>query len=133
VLVSAAIAGGPPRRILEHARRKRIELIVPDLVNRELIRVLKGKRGWRPARLGYFLEALDAVVAARPATPDRAEALSGNPADDRILACAVENGVDVLVSGNKRHLLPLGSSRGVRILTPQALLAELRREARRAT
>jgi len=127
VLVSAAIAGGPPRRILELARRGRIELIVPDLVNRELIRVLRGKRGWRPPRLAYFLEALDVVVAARPATPDRAEALSGDPDDDRILACAVENRVDVLVSGNRRHLLPLGSSRGVRILTPQALLAELRR------
>lgn len=89
--------------------------------------MLRGKRGWRPARIEAFEAQLSGAVAETPAAPESAAALSGDPADDRILACAVENGVDVLVSGNKRHLLPLGSSRGVRILTPQALLVELRR------
>jgi predicted nucleic acid-binding protein len=127
VLVSAAIAGGPPRRILALAERGRIELVVPDLVEVELIRVLRDKRRWRPARIEAFQAQFDGAVADTPAAPDRAEPLSGNPADDRILACAVKNRVDVLVSGNRRHLLPLGSSHGVRILTPQELLAELRR------
>lgn len=127
MLVSAAIAGGPPRRILALAERGRIDLVVPDLVEVELIRVLRDKRRWRPARIEAYQAQLAGAVAETPAAPDRAEPLSGNPADDRILACAVENRVDVLVSGNRRHLLPLGSSRGVRILTPQALLAELRR------
>lgn len=35
-------------------------------------------------------------------------------------------GVEVLVSGDHKHLLPLGAHRGVPVLTPQALLAELR-------
>jgi predicted nucleic acid-binding protein len=34
--------------------------------------------------------------------------------------------VDVLVTGDRRHLLPLGEYCGVGILTPQAFLAELR-------
>lgn len=130
MLVSAAIAGGPPRRVLALAERGRIELVVPDLVEVELIDVLRDKRGWRPARLEAFQAQLAGAVADTPAAPDRAEALTGDPDDDRILACAVKNRVDVLVSGNKRHLLPLGSSQGVRILTPQALLAELRRRSR---
>lgn len=33
---------------------------------------------------------------------------------------------NVLVSGDRRHLLPVVEHHGVRILTPQTLLAELR-------
>ena len=127
MLFSAAIAGGPPRRILALAERGRIDLVVPDLVEVELIRVLRDKRRWRPARIEAFQAQFVGAIAETPAAPDRAEPLTGDSDDDRILACAVESHVDVLVSGNKRHLLPLGSSQGVRILTPQALLAELRR------
>jgi hypothetical protein len=32
----------------------------------------------------------------------------------------------VLVTGDRRHLLPLGEHHGVRALTPQAALADLR-------
>ncbi|MGI8749554.1 MAG: hypothetical protein ACR2J6_03245 [Thermoleophilaceae bacterium] len=32
---------------------------------------------------------------------------------------------DILVTGDRRHLLPLGKHHGVRIITPQTLLAEL--------
>jgi hypothetical protein len=35
------------------------------------------------------------------------------------------DGIDVLVSGDRPHLLPVGEHRGIRIITPQALLAEL--------
>ena len=31
----------------------------------------------------------------------------------------------MVVSGDRRHLLPIREHRGIRILTPQALLAEL--------
>ena len=39
----------------------------------------------------------------------------------------IEAGVEALVSGDRRHLLPVGEYRGVRVVAPQALLAELRR------
>jgi uncharacterized protein len=58
----------------------------------------------------------------------RPEAVTGDPADDLILACAIQAEVEVLVSGDRKHLLPVGERGGVRILTPQALLAELRGE-----
>jgi uncharacterized protein len=64
------------------------------------------------------------VQAVAPAgTP---EPVTGDPADDLILACAIEAEVEVLASGDRKHLLPVGERGGVRILTPQALLAELR-------
>jgi uncharacterized protein len=63
--------------------------------------------------------------AREPASKSPPEPLTGDPADDVILACAVRAGVDALVSGDRRRLLPIGEHRGVRVVTPQKLLAEL--------
>ena len=47
------------------------------------------------------------------------------PAIALVLASCGDSGIDVLVTGDRRHLSPIGSHGGFRILTPQALLAEL--------
>jgi len=101
--------------------------VLPRPVLVELERILTGKLGFEPRRwegARQLLVDLAAETVAAPADPP--EALSGDPDDDLILACAVAARVEVLVSGDRRHLLPLGEHRGVRIITPQALLAELR-------
>jgi len=93
----------------------------------ELKRILTGKIGFEPDRwqaVEQLLVDLAAELVVAPEGPP--EAISGDPDDDLILACAVAAGVEVLVSGDHRHLLPIGEHRGVRIVTPQALLAELR-------
>lgn len=91
-------------------------------------RILTGKLGFEPQRWQgveeLLLDLAVELVAAPAASP---EALTGDPDDDLILACAIEAGVEVLVSGDRRHLLPVGQHRGVRVITPQALLAEIRR------
>lgn len=125
VLVSALIADGPPSRVIEHAVDGRIELIVPAVVVSELERVLKRKLGFDEERWTEVEALVSRIAPERPPLPHRVEAVTGHPADDEILACAVEAGADVLASGDRRHLLPVGEHRGVRIVTPQALLAEL--------
>ncbi|MFP5389542.1 MAG: putative toxin-antitoxin system toxin component, PIN family [Thermoleophilia bacterium] len=127
VLVSAFIAGGPPSRLLEEAIDGRFELILFGPVVVELERVLTEKldfeaQRWSEAEALLRELALESVRAPAGAP----EPVTGDPADDLILACAVEAGVDVLASGDRKHLLPVGERGGVRILTPQALLAELR-------
>ncbi len=124
MLVSAFIAGGPPRLVLEAARRGAIALVVPSLAIDELIRVLTGKLGADRGTVGDYVGALRALATVAR-VPDRSEAVSGDPADDAILACAVVERADVLVTGDRRHLLPVREHRGVRILAPQTLLAEL--------
>lgn len=128
MLVSAAIAFGPPRRIVELARAGAIDLVVVDVVIEELIRVLV-RHGWERTRLLEYATTLDALAAQRSEAPLDPEPVTGDPDDDRILACAIANRVDALVSGNRRHLLPLGRQRGTRILSPEALVAELRSRA----
>jgi predicted nucleic acid-binding protein len=51
-------------------------------------------------------------------------AIPEDPADERVLACAVEAGADFIVSGD-RHLLNLESYRGIPILTIRAFLERL--------
>jgi predicted nucleic acid-binding protein len=126
VLVSALIADGPPSRLLEEAIDGRIELVLPELVLVELQRVLTVKLGFDEQHARAAGDLLAGVAASRPGPPSSAEAITGDSADDEILACAVEAGVDVLVTGDRRHLLPLGAHHGVRILTPQSVLADLR-------
>jgi uncharacterized protein len=126
VLVSAFIAGGPPSRVIEAAIDGRIELVLATPVIGELERVLTAKLGHELERVranSSFLIGLAAEHVDPPAQSPAA--VTGDPDDDLILACAVSAGVGVLVSGDRRHLLPVGEHRGIRILTPQALLAEL--------
>jgi predicted nucleic acid-binding protein len=42
-----------------------------------------------------------------------------------ILECAVQADAQIVVSGDRRHLLLVAMDRGARITTPQQLLAEL--------
>lgn len=129
MLVSAFIAAGPPSRLLEEAIDGRLELVLFEPVIAELERVLTEKFEFEPRRWSE-VETLvgELAVESVNAPADLAEAVTGDPADDLILACAIEAGVEVLVSGDRKHLLPVGERGGVRILTPQALLAELRGE-----
>jgi uncharacterized protein len=105
----------------------RLELVLPQPVMVELERILTGKLRFEPQRWRGVEELLvDLATDLIPAPGTPPEAITGDPDDDLILACAIQAGVDALVSGDRRHLLPVGEHRGVRIVTPQALLAELR-------
>jgi len=127
VLVSAFIAAGPPSRVLEQAVDGKLDLILGEPVLAELQRILVSKLSFDPERYRDVEGLLLDLAVESIATPEEAPApITDDPDDDLILACAVQASVDVLVSGDRKHLLPLGSYEGVRILTPQALLAELR-------
>jgi len=44
-------------------------------------------------------------------------------ADNRILECAVDAHANVLITGNMKDIRPLGTFRGIEILTPREFLA----------
>jgi len=126
VLISTFIAGGPPGRVIEAAIDGRIELVVADPVLDELARVLTLKFGFAPERVREIRTLLIDLAGTPVATPaNTPEAITGDPDDDVILACGAEADVQIIVSGDRRHLLPVGEHRGMRIIAPQALLAEL--------
>lgn len=127
VLVSAFIAGGPPSRTIEETVDGNLDLVLLEPAMVELVRILSEKLGFGIEQLKEVQSLLSDIAVDSQRTPSREpEALTGDPDDDLILACAVEAQVDVLVSGDRKHLIPIGEHQGVRILTPQAFLAELR-------
>jgi putative PIN family toxin of toxin-antitoxin system len=125
VLVSAVIADGPPRRLLEAVSDRRVSLILLEPAQVELRRVLLVKihlaEPAADALLALVEELAHAVVGVPPDVAQR----SGDPADDRIIAAAVAGGAEVLVSADTKHVLPLRRVGAMRILRPQDLLAEL--------
>jgi uncharacterized protein len=126
VLVSAFIAGGPPSRVIEAAIDGRIELVLAAPVIDELERVLTVKLGFEPQRLRDIVTLLTDISVARVDAPTQpVEAVTGDPDDDVVLACGVSASVQIIVSGDRRHMLPIREHRGIRIVSPQALLAEL--------
>lgn len=93
----------------------------------ELERILTGKLKFEAERWRRVEELLvDVASGVTPPPKAPPDAVTGDPDDDLILACAIEAAVDVLVSGDRQHLLPISTHRRVRIITPQTLLAELR-------
>jgi uncharacterized protein len=126
ILVSAFIAGGPPSRVVESAIDGRIDLLIASPVIDELERVLTVKLGLNRGRVNEITTLLNELASSRLPPPSTTPPpITGDPDDDLILTCAVEGSVDVLVSGDRRHLLPVGEYKGVRIVTAQTLLAEL--------
>ena len=49
-------------------------------------------------------------------------AIREKDADNRILECGLAAKADVIVTGNMRHIRPLGRFRGIDILTPREFL-----------
>ena len=61
--------------------------------------------------LADYVEAIELV---EPATVPRV--VAGDIDDDQVIAAAVAARTDLIVSGNRKHLLPLGSHQGIVII-----------------
>lgn len=121
VIISAVHFGGLPEELMLLANTGAIELFLSPLILEETARVLEEKLKWEKSRINRLLATLKEIATViEPETV--LNAVRGSDADNRILACAVDAKADYLVTGDKRHLLPLGSYKGIRILTPKQCL-----------
>ncbi len=128
-VVSAFLWGGPPAQLLESARAERITLFSSAALIAELEDVLgRQKFAARIARVGSsapellagYLALTTLVRAATLAAP-----VSRDPDDDHVLACALAAKAELIVSGDKRHLLILGEYQGIPIRTAAEALGQL--------
>ena len=82
------------------------------------------KFDWTEERSSQALRALgDGATVIDPRRLP--EVIEGGHADNRILECAVEASADYVVTGDRRHLLPLGEHRGARIVNAPRFLSLL--------
>lgn len=121
VLVSAVHFGGPPEELLLLANQGAIQLFISPFILEETSTVLRKKLGWENKRIKGLLKAIEEVAAIiEPET--ELTVIKNDAADNRILECAVDAKADFLVTGDKRHLLPLRHYKGIRIITPRQCL-----------
>jgi predicted nucleic acid-binding protein len=99
---------------------------------REKLRTSEGLRRWLAKdddELQIFLDGLPVLFRVAPGELEIRGEVPDDPNDDHILAAALEMSVDFIVSED-RHLLALGTWRGIPIVTRAEMMAELdRRES----
>jgi len=125
VFVSAIVFGGTCEAILALARAGVLELVVSPALLREFRTVLVSTFGWSEVRTREALSTVTGLATViRPRT--RLSGLVTAEADHRVLECAVHAKADFLITGDKKHLLPLKRIRGIPIVSPRAFLDGLR-------
>ena len=122
VLISAlAFPGSKPDQILYRIRRGETELFISPFILSELDRVLREKFRFTKKEADVRVSAIRAI--AHVITPrERITLVTANDDDNRILECVAAAQAEFLVTGDKEHLLPLGSYRGAKIVTPAQFL-----------
>lgn len=124
VIISGLNFPGNERLVLELALRGRFELYLTEFILGEVAGVLGRKFNWNEERIQQALRTLsDAGNMVEP--PRLPEVIEGGHADNRILECAAEASADYLVTGDRRHLLPLEEYRGTRIVNAPRFLSSL--------
>ena len=127
ILVSALLTpNGPPGRLLAAVKRGDVTLVTSDAQLRELRNVLGRDRlsaCISPREAAALLDNLSAVGVAATDLPD--VDASPDPDDDLILAAAIVGRADLIVSGDKGHVLALGQVEGIPIVTARDALERL--------
>lgn len=126
VIVSGVISRrAAPFELLAAWLRGEFVLITSSTIIEEVVEVLardhlRRKYHLTDERIALVREQLQAeAYVVTPTFP--VLAVSADPDDDHVLACAVAGDADYLVSGD-RHLLTLGSYEGITIVTVREFL-----------
>ena len=105
------------------ARRGAIELHVNTFILDEVARVLSDKFGWEEDRVGRAVAQVRRITAEVHEPEESVGVIEDDPTDNRILECALAADAQILVTGDKKHLLPLGSFHSVSIVGLRDFLA----------
>lgn len=127
VYVSAFInTHSTPKQIINLWRAEAIELLTSDPILSEINMVLRYPRiaerhKMSELELQEFLTLLR--EESRLVIPKERLQISSDDIDNRYLECAEAGGAEFLVTGDKKHLPPIGQYQGVRIVSPATFLA----------
>ena len=127
ILIGALITKGtPPDRLYQAWLKGEIELVTSTAQLAEVAAVLARPRLRRyldADEAAGIVENIDTRALVLEALPD--VNLSPDPKDNPILATAIAGKADLIVSGDKRHMLALGEVEGIPIVTARDALDRL--------
>jgi putative PIN family toxin of toxin-antitoxin system len=121
VIVSGLTFKGQPREVLDLAWKGEIEVYISPFILRELTGTLKKDFGWSNEQIRDTIQRIKAKTnSIRPKI--KVSVVKEKDDDNRILECAIEGNAQYLISGDKKHLLPLKQYQGIKILSPAQLM-----------
>lgn len=127
IFISAIIFGGNPRAILELARAGEIKLITSKAILLELAKKLHSKFSWGQGEIEEVVGGIGAF--AQIVNPGKkVRKIKADPADNRVLETALEAQAEFIISGDKRHILPLKKFKNVVIVSPAEFLKEAKKK-----
>ncbi|HDQ73082.1 MAG TPA: putative toxin-antitoxin system toxin component, PIN family [Chloroflexi bacterium] len=134
---SLLVKAGLPAQILDAWRERRYLLIVSPAIIAETRATLDYPRIRRKYAITdedveQLVTLLERDALLVPGDADVAGAIPEDPADEMVLACAVDAQADVIVSGD-RHLLDTDSYRSIPILTVRQFLERLETDSPEST
>ena len=101
-----------------------IEVYISPFILKELERILRKKFEWNEKQLQKILDKIKKKAVIVQAET-KISIIKAKEDDNRILECGVDGKVQYIISGDKRHILPLKNFRGIKILSPSEFLGLL--------
>ena len=129
ILVSAILTSeGNPAKILKLVLEGKLNLILSPAILKETRQVfnypklakLMEKNNITRQEVYGFLDKMSRVALITPGQLE-INAIPEDPADNKIIACALEGGADFIISGD-HHLTDLKIFQGIKIVDPAAFL-----------
>lgn len=123
VLISGAIWGGVPYAAIELAKRGSVAAITCIEILDEFEEKLITKFNFSPSQTSEVITNLLSFHHTVKIT-NRLTGITLDPDDDKIVECAVVGGATHIVTGDRKHLLPLVNYQGILIVTSADFLAQ---------
>ena len=118
VFMSAIFFGRTPGRILDAWRTGQVDLVVSQEIVDEYVRVSERLTQRYPGiAIQSLLELIIQNAEMVPSGP-LPDSICEDPEDDKFLACALEAGVNVVISGDKQ-LLAVSTYQGITVVSPR--------------
>jgi uncharacterized protein len=131
VLFSAIGWKGNPYRCLELARTGAVEGVTWAEIVAEFSEKLRLKLGFSDEQVSETLADLLGVLRVVTIT-GQLKVVEADPEDDKVLECAVVAAATHIITGDRRHLLPLKSHAGISIVSPSGSCNGKPRQPRRS-
>lgn len=126
VLVSAVGWNGNERAVLLETLSEDTDLLLSETTIAEFLQVLSYEKfSHTPIeKISLFIEIImeTSIIVE---TKTKISTIKDDPADNRILECAVDGKADYIISGDK-HLLDLKEYQGIKILNAKTFLGSMK-------
>lgn len=127
IFISALLFDGKPEEILFMASKGKIQIIISPSIIEEIRKNLTDKFDRSEE---WVRQALETIISiSQVVVPEiKVKDIKYLP-DNKILEAALVGEANYIVTGDKRHLLPLKEFRGIPIITPARFLTAIRSRA----